>query len=337
MNAALETLFYPFETGDLPWPDGVGNTLFINAQYHSAMERLCAGSHTLQQGFKPYAAQLEARGFVCAQAMDFDAQRYDLVLICLPKNVQEALYWIACGLRALKEGGLLVCAAENKAGGTRIQKMLQGLGLNDLSSASKHKARAVWVRKGGADAGAVEAALRVGAVQTVLDGTYLSQPGIFGWDKEDKGSALLLQHLPDDLKGTGADFGCGYGYLSAHVVQHCPGVKALYAIDADWRAVEAAKQNCGVQGVWADLTQTQGVPKGLDFIVMNPPFHEGKKSDSDIGVAFIHSAHQCLKPRGALWIVANNQLPYEDVLQQKFSDVRKVHEGQGFKVFKAPK
>ena len=70
---------------------------------------------------------------------------------------------------------------------------------------------------------------------------------------------------------------------------------------------------------------------------MNPPFHNGKKTDCAIGNAFIETALQALRPGGQLFMVANNHLPYEEALADKFYECIKLHEGQGFKVFHARK
>lgn len=337
MNAALQTLFYTFETDLLPWPQAQQKVLFLNAQYHDGLSRFSPSSIVLQQYFKPYATALEARGYEVVSTLSFEDESFDAVFICLPKNKVEGSFWIVSALRALKTDGLLVCAAENKAGGTRIQSMMKDFGLEGLESVSKHKARAVWARKDTVGGAVIEKALVQGGEQKILGGDFVSQPGVFGWDKIDKGSALLLENIPQDLKGVGADFGCGYGLLTRHVVQHCLSVKQFYAVDADMRAVSLTQANSGVEGLWEDITAPRALPKNLDFIVMNPPFHEGKKTDSDIGAAFISSAHECLKRNGVLWMVANNQLPYEEFLQQKFFEVHKIFEGQGFKVYKAVK
>ena len=68
---------------------------------------------------------------------------------------------------------------------------------------------------------------------------------------------------------------------------------------------------------------------------MNPPFHEGKEADPLIGLKFIAAAAQALRPEGQLWLVANRQLPYENLLTEAFAQMDKIVETGGFKVLHA--
>ena len=77
--------------------------------------------------------------------------------------------------------------------------------------------------------------------------------------------------------------------------------------------------------------------KDLDFIVSNPPFHEGGGEDKALGQAFIRAAAAALRKSGTLWLVANRHLPYEAILAESFAKVRLVGEGGGYKVFEARK
>jgi 16S rRNA (guanine1207-N2)-methyltransferase len=70
---------------------------------------------------------------------------------------------------------------------------------------------------------------------------------------------------------------------------------------------------------------------------MNPPFHEGSSTLPRIGAAFIERAASCLRPGGALWMVANAHLPYEKILAASFSRSDRLRESNGYKVYKAEK
>lgn len=332
MSTALQTLLYGYESSGVDNEDA--RLLFMNAEYSENLPKAL----DCQSYFKPYVDDLSARGYdVCAEILKSD---YDHALYLLPKNMLEARYNLARVISSLKRGGIVFCAADNKAGGSRLKKLFEEFGIDIQGHESRNKGRVIWGRVQDFEQDIVAKAIELGAPQKVIGGEYVSQSGVFGWDKIDKGSEILTHFIPKDLKGKGADFGCGYGYLSNFLLLHCSKVKRLACLDADYRAVEMCKRNLAQYDVdvsydWADLTKAQPELRNLDFIVMNPPFHEGKKQDIGIGADFIKSAYQSLKRGGALYIVANAHLPYETILDDVFFAVDKLHEGQGFKVFKA--
>jgi len=346
MSGALETLFFAVENDTKQRESCSIN--FINAMYHKALDGFGKAELYLQQCFMPYAKELEQRGYEVQVSYESALEKqHDLALIMVPKNMIEARYMIAQGIRALRDGGALICAADNKAGGTRLKKLLQGFGFEDVSVVSRNKARAARIIKDSAvvDGAALVKALDEGAMQSVLGGEYVSQSGLYGWDKIDNGSRILIENLPTDIKGKFADFGCGYGYLSKAILTNIEKVKALTCIDADSRALGACKKNIRavaedrltVEYLWRDLTDPKSALKNLDHIVMNPPFHEGKAMDVSVGKAFIARAHESLRRGGRLWMVANQHLPYEPELMSRFFKVHKLYEGRGFKVYECLK
>lgn len=336
MKAALEPLFIPFSSGEIKLPADA-RVLFLNALASPALSHFTPVECT--QFFKPYTIGLP---FILEG--EPQARTYDAALVLGTKSRLETEISLGKGVLSLKRGGTFVVAADNKEGAGRLKKMLQHLGFTEIAEASKNKSRVCWaVKPEGLDVRAAQKWADQDKEQEITGG-FLSRPGIYGWDKMDKGSELLAAHLPKDLKGHGADFGCGYGYLSRSVLEKNPKIKALDCIDADARAVALSLKNiegfdCNKSGLWLDLTASQPqLHNRYDWIVMNPPFHEGKRSDSDIGVTFIKNAHAALRPKfGTLYMVANNQLPYERVLSELFFKVELIAQGGGFKVFRAGK
>ncbi len=346
MSGALDTLFFAAKS-DTKQIESC-SIIFINALYYKLLDDFDKAKLYVQQSFRPAAEYLEKRGYVVHDSYEeVQEKQCDFALVMVPKNMIEARYTIAQGILALNDGGTLICAADNKAGGTRLKKLLQGFGFEEPTLYSRNKARAARIDKDSSvvNQAALEKALSEGAMQSALDGEIVSQPGIYGWDKVDNGSRILIENLPKDIKGKFADFGCGYGYLSMFVLANIEKVKALHCIDADKRAIDACQKNiqaaaegkCVVEYLWRDLTNPESALKNLDHIVMNPPFHEGKTTDINVGKAFIMRAYESLRRGGRLWMVANKHLPYEPELTSRFFKVHKHYEGQGFKVYECLK
>ena len=167
----------------------------------------------------------------------------------------------------------------------------------------------------------------------------------------DLGSQILMQHLPEDIEGAGADLGAGYGYLSYSMLFKCRGITTIHLYEAEYLALKAAEHNIeqafnrakkrktnhalddlSISYNWHDVTQ--GIPhSNLDWIVMNPPFHFGLAENVDIGRMFIETAYQALRKGGQLFMVANRHLPYEGKIKQLFKTMDKIAEEKGFKVY----
>lgn len=259
----------------------------------------------------------------------------DDAMIHAPPGVIERRYALAQALRALKVGGRLDVMGLKDKGGSRLKKELQAFGLEVNESSKAHHRRCVVIRPDTVTG--LDEAIAAGALRLVDGLDAWSQPGVFAWDRIDTGSLLLAERLPA-LKGAGADLGCGYGAL-ATVVLRSPTVTALKLVDLDRRAVEAARRN--IEDVratfdWADVRALEA-NGDLDFVVMNPPFHDGGAEDRALGQAFIRQAAAMLKRGGTLWMVANRHLPYEAELKAALKRVTPLEEGGGFKLFEAVK
>ena len=259
----------------------------------------------------------------------------DEIMIYAPPGVLERRYTLALALKALKVGGRLDAMAAKDKGGARLKKELEGFGVGVGESAKAHHRRCVVIRP--ENVTGIDEAITAGAARLVEGLEAWSQPGVFAWDRIDAGSLLLAQTAPV-LKGAGADLGCGYGAL-ATVVLGSPAVTSLRLIDLDRRAVEAAKKNvtdARARFEWADARTVEGAGD-LDFIVTNPPFHDGGAEDRRLGQAFIQKAAAMLGKGGVLWLVANRHLPYEADLNAAFKRVTKVADAGGYKVYEAVK
>lgn len=257
-------------------------------------------------------------------------------VVLAPGAVLERDYVLAQTLRALEPGGSLLAFAPKDKGGARLKKTLEGFGCAVVEDARKHHRFCSVTRP--ADPTGLDAAIAAGAPRIVPGLNAWSQPGVFSWDRLDPGSARLIQHLPT-LSGHGADLGCGVGLLAARVLAS-PAVTSLACLDIDRRAVGCAEHNLDDPRAtirWADVRQWDDSLIGLDFVVMNPPFHDGGTEDRDLGVAFVRTAARMLRRGGVCWLVANRHLPYEAALAAAFESATVRDDAGGYKIIEARK
>ena len=337
-DPALTTLLLPFATGALQWPGG-NRVLFLRARAGAGLPAAASG-WVCEQSFRPHAAALERAGLRVVPAVG--EGMFELVLVLPPRQREEARALLARALQHAVPGGTVVASMLNTEGARSAEADIAALAGN-VRSLSKNKCRVFWATADAAtmDAPRISQWAALDAPRAIADGRFLSRPGLFAWDRIDPASALLASCLPADLSGRGADLGAGFGYLAAEVLERCPDVASMDLYEAEARALELARLNlAGKRAIeiachWHDVTG--GLPARYDFIVSNPPFHQGRADQPELGRAFIAAAAAALNPGGRLWLVANRHLPYEAELARGFSSVRAVKEQDGFKVIEAVK
>ncbi|WP_407664101.1 class I SAM-dependent methyltransferase [Microvirga alba] len=256
------------------------------------------------------------------------------MVVLAPPGTIERRYTLALALKALAPGARLTVLAPKDKGGSRLGKELARFGCVVTETARRHYRICVCERP--ATLAGLEEALAEGRMRLVETLGLWSQPGVFSWNRIDPGSALLARELPV-LSGRGADIGCGIGYLALGILKS-PKVERLTLIDIDRRAVEAARRNLDDPRVtvrWDDVRKSGTQLTGLDFVVMNPPFHDGGAEDQALGQSFIRRAAEALRPSGVCWLIANRHLPYEAVLKSHFKRAALKVEAEGYKLYEA--
>ncbi len=342
-DPAMAALLHPFAIGRLRFPAGE-RVLFLRARLATGLpEDASAWMH--EQTFRPAAERLQRAGYQVGDASGRSG--FELALLLLPRQRDEARALLARALEAVVEGGVVVASVANNEGARSAERDLSSLA-GATETLSKSKCRVFWARKSSAAMDGLLATqwLAFDTPRLIGDGRFLSRPGLFAWDRIDVASALLAGCLPADLRGEGADLGAGFGYLATEVLDRCPGVTALDLFEAEARALALACENLAALAPsrnppvrlgfhWHDVTQ--GLPGRYDFVVSNPPFHQGRADEPDLGRAFIAAAGAALRPSGRLWLVANRHLAYETELQRNFASVRRITDDAGFKVIEAVK
>ncbi|NLS01816.1 class I SAM-dependent methyltransferase [Rhizobium sp. P32RR-XVIII] len=333
----LKTLFHPFVTRTIDAPGEGERVLFLGAEAGFARPEGFAASLSAVQGFRPLYRQLLSQRIETSPEIEGDD--YDAALVLCTKHKGENEANIAAALSRVKVGGLIVVAGGKEDGIQPLRKRMEGFGL-DIEHMPKYHGVAFWfVRPEDVN----EALAKLAKAPVRVDGRFIASSGMFSHDRIDDGSELLASRLPTDFTGDAADFGAGWGYLSAELAEKSPKLERIDLYEANYASLEAAKgnlaENCPdapARFFWHDLA-AEPVKDKYDLIVMNPPFHESHAAEPSLGQAMIKTAASSLRGGGRLMLVANRGLPYEAVLAANFKESGETCRNARFKVLWAKK
>lgn len=272
----------------------------------------------------------------------------DVVTIRIPKERLALLQLLADAFRLLRTGGVCYVAGATNEGIKTAAGTLERIFGSERTLARDSGHRLLMATKHAASPGtdglpdaefldadafhSYDAELR-GRVLRVF-----TRPGVFSWDHLDEATAILAG-VVDIAEGEHVlDLGCGAGALGA-LAGLLSGDARVLMLDADVEAVRSAERTAAAAGLTRAEVRTSDVGAAVggelfDVVVTNPPFHVGKATDLDVPTQFIHDAHAALRPGGRMYLVANRTLPYERVVEARFGNVEKVHDGVRFKVLR---
>jgi len=182
--------------------------------------------------------------------------------------------------------------------------------------------------------------------------TLYSKPGVFGWQKIDQGSELLLHSLPDILQqqkietplSSILDLGCGYGWLFLNLPLYIPdGIISeqchIVATDNNASALLCARKNAEtyssaytvpVDVIPSDCANT--LQERFPLIVCNPPFHQGFMHDKQLSDKFLRQTQQHLTPTGIAVFVVNEFIGLQAMAAPYFTRIETITCAAGFKV-----
>jgi 16S rRNA (guanine1207-N2)-methyltransferase len=306
-------------------------------------------------------AQRAQAGGLIAQFSDFDCSdiednSQDSVFYRISKEKPVVHHIINQSLRILKPGGeLIICGQKNEGIKTFIEKA--GALFESEQNAKKNGANySAQLRKNSVYQ--VKSLLDTSLDGLLDDSNYAqlrllakidnslphqleiyTKPGLFGWNKIDQGSALLIAQfkalLPELQPAPQGflDLGCGYGYLSL-MTADIPFERRVLT-DNNAAAIIAAQHNCKTNNISAEVIAAdagENIEPGFDLILCNPPFHQGFSVDGDLTDKFLTSSKQLLAKGGTALFVVNQFIPLERKAQGLFRNIDLVAQVQGFKV-----
>jgi 16S rRNA (guanine1207-N2)-methyltransferase len=329
-DPASATLVRPFETGVLEWPQGP--VLILNARPNMGVPQDLARISVAIQPERGLFNALKAEGFITHAILPDIARPFTAAFILVARQRAENDVMLAAASKHVAPGGVIMVAGAKNSGVEALAKAVVKSGI-EIGKLSKNHALVFWA----------EAPLpQTEIVEPQTAESFDTPTGGFSAGFVDEGSKFLIDNLPPKLWGSVADFGAGWGYLSAEIAARCPKVASLTLIESRFEALEAAKQNLANIPIpatfhWLDVTAEKLL--GLhDWVIMNPPFHDALGNHApELGQTFIKAAFKALKPNGQLLMVANKQLPYEKTLATGFRGFQTLAENGRFKVILARK
>lgn len=273
------------------------------------------------------SAHLKAQNFNVAPEQ---AGPFAHAIVFLPRAKAEAQHLIAKAV-SLAPNGWIIVDGQKTDGIESIAKQI-GRIVPNLASYSKGHGKTIWYRA--EDAKELE---KWRCKPRQIANGFQTAPGVFSADGVDPASAMLMEHLPHELKGEAVDLGAGWGFLSEGLLARAPAISQLHLIEDNAVALDCARSNISdprAQFHWADALNWH--PNDLvQTVIMNPPFHTSRSAEPGLGREFIKAAARMLKPTGKLFMVANAHLPYEPTLEEAFAKVETLEKTSKFKVFYA--
>ncbi|MEX2333908.1 MAG: methyltransferase, partial [Pseudohongiella sp.] len=281
-----------------------GNTLWLvdeNLPVASLMTVPGAASITAVTNRYDISADLQAKG-VTTLLCDFDFSglgSYQRIVYRISKEKMLVHHCINQAIRQLSDDGELFIIGNKQDGLKSIAKnAAQTYGQKNNTQKLGNSYLASFTRPANLSDEQMLPSNHYGKLRQVQhkEITFQSKPGVFGWEKVDRGSELLTTVLPTIkryMKSVSSvlDLGCGWGYLM--LATRDWDVETRCATDNNIAAVEAARTNFADHGLTVDCVAddcASNIRGRFDLILCNPPFHQGFAVSDTLTEKFLAAA-----------------------------------------------
>ncbi|MCO4773477.1 MAG: methyltransferase [Deltaproteobacteria bacterium] len=257
------------------------------------------------------------------------------VLVRIPKGLKRLEWTLRRLSDVLPEGATVLLGAKSK----QVQK--SHVALAELlgpaaSTRAAHRSRLVIATRDASECAPM--AKRSWSVEGMQ---VRGRPGVFGEDRCDPGTALLLEEVPR-LDGAPriVDLGCGAGPLGLVAGARSLGASLLFR-DASHAAVASARDGWedafpGREASFEVGDAMDGVEAAsCDLVLCNPPFHQGTEVTRRVAAHMFAGSARALRDGGRLLVVGNQHLGYHVGLSKVFRSVRTLRSSRRFVVLEA--
>ena len=131
------------------------------------------------------------------------------------------------------------------------------------------------------------------------------------------------------------DFGCGAGVIAACIGKLFPDTK-LTLVDVSALALQSAKTTLALNELSGECLASDSlsdVKERYDFVISNPPFHQGVKTHYAATEQFLTKIKQHLSTHGCITIVANSFLKYPPIMEKAIGETKTLAIKKGFAIY----
>lgn len=262
---------------------------------------------------------------------------HDLVIIQFPKSKAELTFMLAMIKDSIANECLVLVVGENKSGIKSLAKLTeQQLGDCAKIDAARH---------------CLLFASNILATQEsfILDNwlkpysfmikdisvDVVALPGVFSQNGLDIGTQVLLENLPKKITGELLDFGCGAGVIASYLGKVFPEIK-LNLLDVSALALYSAQATLKLNNLTGHVFPSDSLSdvKGkYDYVISNPPFHQGLKTNYQATETFLSKIKPHLKPKGQVTVVANSFLRYQPIMEEAIGRTQILAKQKGFSLY----
>ena len=276
---------------------------------------------------------------------------YDCVILLMPKSKQELAFRIAWLRAHLQPGARVFLLGAKKEGVASGAKQLETLGSEPVKV---DMARHCQLWQTSLDVPGEPFVLSdwetITPVTTPFGKLKLcGLPGVFSTGSVDPGTQVLLKALAEymtvllerrkPVQGNLLDFACGAGIIAACLKQRFPELE-VNGVDNSELAIHCAKRTFELNGLRGAFWRSDGlsdVSGRFKWVVTNPPFHTGVKTDYSVTERFISQIPHHMKRNGILMLVANSFLNYPELIRSELANCVTQHSDGKYAVYLSEK
>lgn len=287
--------------------------------------------------------EIDAENISIRNSLDYPEDRFDLILLKVPKSLAMLEDQLIRLRPLLKDGDRLIAGGMAKGIHTSTLKLFEKIIGPTKTSLAKKKARLIFPEFDPS----IEENTSPYPSQYILEGTQyqiINHAGVFSRESLDIGTRFFLQHLPDSDKYQHiVDLGCGNGIVGLIAAEKNPTAK-LQFVDESFMAVASASANFKTafgderEAAFLATDCLKGIKKSsCDLILNNPPFHQQNVVGDFIALQMFRESKEALLPGGELWVIGNRHLGYHGRLKKLFGNCETVASNKKFVILKAVK